>query len=134
MTEAETIVRRFYAALAQGDSAAAFALLDPAVEWTEAERSPYYAGTVSGAVAIVATVFAPIMRDFDDFASTPSDFVSQDDRTVSFGFYTGRVRNGGANLKASFVHVWTVRAGRIVRFAQHTDTAAWAEALDRKSV
>lgn len=129
MTEAETIVRQFYAALARGDSATAFALLSSSIEWTEAERSPYYAGTVTGIDAIVASVFAPIGLEFDDFAGTPSDFISQDDRTVSFGRYTGRAKNGSGSLNAPFVHVWTVQDGLIVRFVQHTDSAAWNEAL-----
>ncbi len=129
MTEAETIVRSFYAALARGDGAAAFARLGPKIEWTEAERFPYFDGTVTGADAVATTIFAPITRDFDDFAATPSDFVSQNDRTVSFGLYTGRVKNGGGKLRAPFVHLWTAQAGLLVRFVQYTDTAAWAEAL-----
>ncbi len=132
MIEAETIIRHFYAALARGDSAAAFALFSPAIEWTSAERSPYYSGTVTGTEAILAKVFAPISRDFDDFASTPSDFVSRDDRTVSFGVYTGRARNGDGALKAPFVHVWTVQDGRIIRFVQYTESGAWAEALGKE--
>jgi uncharacterized protein len=129
MTEAETIMRHFYGALARGDSGAAFALFSPTIEWTSAERSPYYAGTVTGTEAIVAKVFAPINQDFDGFASTPSDFVSQDDRIVSFGVYTGRAKIGGRALNAPFAHVWTVRDGRIVRFIQYTESGAWAEAL-----
>lgn len=129
MTEAEGVVRSFYAALGRGDNAAALALLSPGIEWTEAERSPYYAGAAVGVEAVVETVLAPIGRDFDDFACTPDDFVSQGERTASFGFYTGRAKASGCALRAPFAHVWTVRDGAITRFVQYTDSALWAEAL-----
>ena len=106
-------------------------MLSSGVEWTEAERSPYYAGTVIGSGAIVDTVLAPIGRDFEDFACAPEDFISQDGRTVSFGLYTGRAKAGGGVLKASFVHVWTVKDGEITRFVQYTDSAVWADALSK---
>ncbi len=108
-------------------------MLSPAIEWTEAERFPYFDGTVTGPGAVATTIFAPISHDFDDFAATPSDFVSQDDRTVSFGLYTGRAKIGGGELRAPFVHLWTAQAGLLVRFVQYTDTAAWAEALKANS-
>src|SRR5579862_8443132 len=123
MTDAETVVRAFYAALANGRADVALASLSPEVEWTETKGSPYFAGTVKGVDAVVSTVLQPIGHDFDDFATTPNDFVSADARTVSFGHYTGRSKQAGLQLDVPFVHVWTVEDGRIVRFVQYTDTA-----------
>ena len=40
--------RRFYDALDRGDVPTVLSLLDPQVEWTEAERFPYYGGTWAG--------------------------------------------------------------------------------------
>ena len=39
------LVQEFYAALGRGDVPGVLALLHPALEWTEAERFPYYSGT-----------------------------------------------------------------------------------------
>lgn len=128
MSHTETVVRDFYAALGRGEAPAALALLDPEVKWTEAELTPYYTGDVTGSAAIVKTVFEPIGRDFEDFAVTAEDFVTQGDRTAAFGVYTGRFRTGGA-LRAPFVHLWTVRNGNIVRFIQYTDSTAWTNAI-----
>jgi ketosteroid isomerase-like protein len=47
------IVQDFYAALGRGDVAAVLRLLDPQVEWTEAERFPYYSGTWHGHQAVL---------------------------------------------------------------------------------
>lgn len=129
MTDTESIVRSFYAALGRGDLEAAFALLDKQVKWTEAERSPYYAGEVTGVYAIVDTVLGPLGRDFVNFAATPSDFLTQGDRTAAFGLYTGRFRPSGTLLRAPFVHLWTVRNGRLARFVQYTDSAAWSATM-----
>lgn len=128
MTGSAIAVRKFYASLGCGDMSAALALLDADVEWQEAERSPYYSGTVRGVTAVVTTVFEPINRDFEDFTCTSSDFLTDADRTIALGLYTGRAKSGGGKPCAPFVHVWTVRDGMIVGFIQYTDSAAWAEA------
>jgi ketosteroid isomerase-like protein len=126
MSDTEGTIRSFYDALARGDADTAFGLFDPSIEWEETERSPYYAGVVVGTAAIVETVFSPINREFDGFACTELDFITQGDRTAVLGSYIGRRRSTGRELKAPFVHVWRVGDGAIVRFNQYTDTAAWA--------
>ena len=61
MSQALEIAQAFYASLAKGDVSGALALLDPAVEWTEAERSPYFAGTLRGPDTVVEKVLAPVI-------------------------------------------------------------------------
>ena len=39
----------------------------------------------------------------------------------------------GNELDVPFVHVWTLRDGKAVRFRQFLDTAGWNEALTRES-
>jgi ketosteroid isomerase-like protein len=80
-------VKQFYSLLAAGDNSAALPLLDPEIEWTEAERTPYFAGTMHGIDAVVSGLFAPLARDFENFTTTPSDFVADGDRVVSTGRY-----------------------------------------------
>jgi len=45
------------------------------------------------------------------------------------GRYTGAYRGTGAALDAQFCHVWTLRDGKIVKFQQYTDTAAFQAAM-----
>ncbi|MEJ0064690.1 MAG: hypothetical protein WDM85_04035 [Caulobacteraceae bacterium] len=74
----------------------------PEVEWTEAEGSPYFAGTVKGAEAVVSTVLAPIGAAFDDFARTPSDFIAEAGRVAASGpIRAWRGRPGGASRPRS---------------------------------
>jgi ketosteroid isomerase-like protein len=85
-------VKLFYSLLASGDSSAALQLLDPEIEWTEAERTPYFAGTMIGPDAVIAGLFAPLARDFDNFITTPSDFVTERDRWFLSGDTRGFVK------------------------------------------
>ncbi|WP_181969712.1 nuclear transport factor 2 family protein [Paraburkholderia sp. DHOC27] len=132
MSDTETTVRSLYAALERGDAAAALALFDPHIKWTEAKSSPYYQGTVEGVDAVVKTVLEPIANDFDKFVIEPVQFVTESDRCAAFGLYSGPVRATGRHLEADFVHLWTVRDGRLTSFRQYTDGAAWIEAFAKR--
>jgi ketosteroid isomerase-like protein len=82
-----------------------------------------------GPDAVIAGLFAPLARDFDDFTTTPSDFVTERDRVVSFGRYKGIRKSNGRLMSAPFVHLWTVLNGCLRRFVQFTGSAAWNEAI-----
>jgi ketosteroid isomerase-like protein len=69
-------LRKFYDALGRGDLPAVLRLLDPHVEWTEAERFPYYGGTWRGPDAIVQGLLEPLGRDWSRFEVNPEDFVT----------------------------------------------------------
>ena len=129
MTKAETIVRRFYQALARGDVPAVMSLLDENIAWTEAEGFPYYSGTWHGPQAVLENLLKPLARDWQDFSAKAHEFIAQGDRIVSLGTYSGRFKKTGRSLSAPFAHVWTVRDGKLTRFDMHTDTAKVLEAL-----
>ncbi len=130
MPTALDTVREFYELLAGGDLAAVLRLLDPKIEWTEAERFPYYGGTWIGPHAIAAGLFEPLGRDWASFAVNAEAFVTEGDQVVSFGRYVGTYRATGRAMTAAFAHHWTVREGKLARFVQHTDTAKVLEAID----
>ncbi len=123
------VVRRFYEALGRGDVAAVLGLLAPTLDWTEAERFPYYGGTWHTPEAIVHGLLAPLERDWEHFSARPESYVSEGERVVSLGTYRGKYRKTGRSMVAPFAHVWTVREGKVVGFVQHTDTAKVLEAL-----
>jgi ketosteroid isomerase-like protein len=122
-------VTRFYDALGRGDVAAVLELMDPQIEWTEAERFPYYSGTWRGPDAVLANLLVPLSRDWDSFSARADDFISDGDRVVSLGAYTGSYRETGRSISAPFAHIWTVRGDKLARFRMYTDTAKVLEAL-----
>jgi uncharacterized protein len=128
MEDTESVVQKLYAALAHGNVAGAVALMSPRIEWLEAKHTPYYTGLVIGPDKVVETVLEPVNKDFENFAITEVDYITQGPRTAAIGIYRGRRRQTGQELRAPFVHIWEVIDGKIVRFTQYTDSGAWAEA------
>jgi len=129
MTSPIEIVQRFYDALGRADGPGVLATLNDNVEWTEAERFPYYTGTGHGPQAVVDNLLVRVANDRDDFAATPSDFIADGDRVVALGTYTGTFKKTGRDISVPYAHVWTVSGGTLAKFVQYTDTAKVLEAL-----
>jgi hypothetical protein len=121
-------VRAGYDAFARGDVPAVLGLLDPQVEWTEAAGFPY-PGTFVGPQAVLNGVFMKLGAEWEGWSAVPQQFVAQGDVVVALGDYGGRYRATGRKFSAPFVHVWTFRGGKVVRFRQHTDTVLVREAM-----
>lgn len=124
----EQLIRSLYDAFARGDGAALLGALDPNVHWMEAEnifladRNPYI-----GPQAVAEGVFGRIAQAWTGFTVTPQDFVTEGDTVVVLGRYGGTFTATGKVLDAQFVHVWTVRDGKITRFQQYADTLQFAQ-------
>jgi len=116
-------VRHFYNSLLHGDLQAIFATLNDKMEWTEAERFPYYSGTWHGPQAVFDNLLIRVADDGDGFAATPSDFIVDGNRVVALGTYTGKYKKTGRTIAVSYAHVWTVRGDTLLKFVQYTDTA-----------
>ena len=123
------IVKSFYAALDRGDISSALATLHGELEWTEAERAPYYTGTWHSPEDVYDKLFVPLLRDWEGFSLTPHDFIGSGERVVSLGAYSGTFKATGKAMTAPFAHAWIVRGDRISRFIQYTDTITIREAM-----
>ena len=126
------IVRAFYGALGRGDVPAAVSLLASEIEWTEAERSPYFAGTWRTPQAVVDGLLSRLNCDWLDFSAGAKTYVANGELVVAFGDYAGTNRVTGRSITAPFAHLWTVRRGKIVAFVQwYPDTAKVLEAMQK---
>jgi ketosteroid isomerase-like protein len=126
VSEAEALVRRAYEAYAAGDAAAVFAPLDAAVEIVQTPLLPW--GGVHRGHAGARTFFR-ILGEHTEAVPAPAQFIVAGDEVAVTGRLRGRARRTGAAIDVAFVHVWTVREGRVVRFAAYIDTAAMLAAL-----
>lgn len=100
MTTPVDTVRRLYDAFGRGDVPAVLLLLDAQVEWTEAERFPYYGGTWRGPQAVLDNLLKPPSSDWDGFSAKAREFTAQGDRVVSLGTYSGTFKKTGRSLSA----------------------------------
>lgn len=124
-----SIVRLFYDALAAGDVAAVLGLLHPELRWTEAEGFPYFSGTWTKPVDVLERLLVPLSRDWDDFAATPAEFVTDGCVVVTFGAYSGISKATGKTMYAPYAHRWECRDEKLQRFDMYTDTLLVQRAL-----
>ena len=129
MTTPVQLVQKFYSALSVGDIPTILSVLDSDLEWTEAERFPYYGGTWDRPQAVIDNLLVPLGRDWDNFSANVEDYIAEDNRIVAFGTYSGTYKPTGHAMTSPFAHVWKARDGRLSHFTQYTDTAKVLEAL-----
>lgn len=73
-------------------------------------------------------VFARIGTEWDGFAVSPKEVLDAGDTVVGHGYYSGKFRGTGRDVRAQFAHVFSSRNGKVVKFQQYTDTAQFKEA------
>ncbi len=123
------LVRRSYVAFARDDLDAVLADMDPEIEWHQAQGLPH-GGFYRGVDEVRRNIFDPLDEEWwDEFTAEPDEFLDAGAEVVVLGRYRGVAKETGKRLDVPFVHVWTVRDGKAVRFRQFLDTAGWVAAL-----
>lgn len=123
------VVAGIYQAFAEGNPEAFAAALHPDIVWMEAESNTYAdLNPYAGPQAVMEGVIGRVLGDWDDFTVTPEAFITEGDRVVVTGRYTGVYRATGKPINAQVVHVWTVQDGQAITFQQYVDTLQLAEA------
>jgi ketosteroid isomerase-like protein len=128
VTNALQIIQDHYAASARGDLDGMLAPLADDAEWTEMAGFPY-AGTYVGPAAVADGVFRRIGAEWTDYRAEPEELISDGSAVVALGVYSGTYTATGRSMRARFVHHWTVRDGKVVRFEQYTDTFLVRQAM-----
>lgn len=123
------IVRRSYDAFARDDMDGVLADMHPDIEWHQAQGLPH-GGLYHGLDEVKRNIFDPLDDEWwDEFTATPDEFLDAGDEVVVIGRYRGRAKGTGKSLDVPFVHVWTLRDEKAIRFRQFLDTAGWVAAL-----
>ena len=123
------VVHALYAAFARRDIQAMLACLAPDVVWCEPEN-PFNpaAGAHRGHEDFLRWV--QVDRDAEQIELLePSQFLSNEDAVAVVGRMRCRAKTTGRAYESDFVHVVTLRDGRIVRFQEFFDTYAAGEAF-----
>lgn len=124
------IVMRSYDAFARGDMDGVLGDMDPDIEWHQAQGLPH-GGYYRGLDEVRRNIFDPLDTEWwDDFTATPDEFLDAGEHVVVLGRYRGVAKQTRRPLDVPFVHVWTVRGDKAVRFRQFLDTAGWVAALE----
>jgi ketosteroid isomerase-like protein len=118
------VVRKGYEAFGRGDIDGLLAQLDPNVEWrTPGPEDLPTAGQRRGHAA-VQEFFQTLAGLLEIQRFEPKQFIAQDEMVVVTGDDTARVKATGTTLESRFVHVFTVRNGKVVGFEEYFDVSA----------
>lgn len=118
------VVRKGYEAFGRGDIDGLLEQLDPDVEWrTPGPEDLPTAGQRRGHAA-VQEFFQTLAGLLEIQRFEPKQFIAQDEMVVVTGDDTSRVKATGTTLEIRFVHVFTVRNGKVVAFDEYVDTSA----------
>jgi ketosteroid isomerase-like protein len=128
------IAQQAYESFKKGDIQTLLKLMSDDIDWELPEiDSVPIAGRRSGRDA-VSEFFAMVARDQEVIAFEPQEFVAERDKVVALGHYKWRVKDTDREFASDFVHIFTVRDGRIVAFREHFDTAAVAAAYQKAMI
>lgn len=123
------LIRSLYAAFGRGDIATIVAAVTLDIEWRlNGSRSDHpLLGSWKGPQGVQA-FFDELGRiqDFSEF--TPREFLSSGDRMFVLGHYASTMRKNGRKAASDWVHIFTVRNGKLAAFLEFTDTAEFARA------
>jgi ketosteroid isomerase-like protein len=119
-------VRGAYDAFNRGDIPSVLETYDAEIEWTEPGGGNAPAGTFRGRDSVAQDVFGAVPENFEEFSVDTDEFKDEGERIVVTGRFQGTAK-GGATLDATFEHVLDMRGGKVVRFQNNVDEAAWAQ-------
>jgi ketosteroid isomerase-like protein len=120
------VLRRGYAAFAEGDVPAVLALLDQGITWYTPDSVPY--GGHFTSPQEVGAFFGTIPQNYISFAVVPHTYLEAGDTVVVMGDLRGRTF-ADRPLDLPFVHIWTMRDGKATSFTEHFDSVKLNEAL-----
>lgn len=124
-----SVVRRGYEAFGRGDINGLLELFDDQIRWvTPGPPALRTSGQRTGRQA-VAEFFAAVNEVHDIQRFQPKEFIAQGDRIVVLGDETTRVKATGNVVELDWVHVFTMRNGKVAAFQEFFDTAAVVAAM-----
>jgi len=126
MSQAEVApVQSLYAAFGHGDIATIITATNGGS--TAAARTHPLLGSWKGPQGVQA-FFEELARlqDFSEF--TPREFLYAGGRVFVLGYYASTMGKNGRKAASDWVHIFTVRGGKVAGFLEFTDTADFARA------
>ena len=131
----EQIIRQTYAAYLSGNLEAVLNSCSEDTEWLACgppEHLPY-AGRYRGPEQ-VARYFAILDDKETSTHLVAQEFIAAGDQVIVFGNYKASVNANGQRFETDFVHVFTLRDGKITNFRDYYDTAAAVAAYNGEDV
>ncbi|WP_448624904.1 nuclear transport factor 2 family protein [Geodermatophilus sp. URMC 64] len=121
------IARSGYAAFAAGDIPGVLGLFADDLVWSTPE-SIRFGGVYRGPQG-AGEFFSKLPQNFAELHVEPESYLEAGDTVVVQGRHRGRTVAGNSFDGVPWVHIWTLRGGRVTSFTEVMDTAPIALAL-----
>lgn len=128
--QTKQVVMQAYQSYKEHDIKGILKLTDDKIEWIgpESDYIPF-AGSYHGKDQ-VTQFFSKLEQAQDVLKFEPQTFIAEGDKVAVTGISSWHVKASGQTYDSPWVHIFTIRDGKIARFEQHSHTAA-AEAAFR---
>lgn len=128
------IIQQIYAAFKAKDLPAVLQLQSESAEWSvagPADKIPWAAARRGheGVADFLKVLAQWLVAEVFDINA----YFEKDDKVVALGFQKGYVRPTNIPYEFEFVHVWTLKDGKVERFRVYYDTDYVAGVLAKKS-
>lgn len=116
------VVQQAYQYFKSGNIEGVLSLMSSDVDWRlpEVENMPH-SGTRKG-IEQVTEFFAILGEVQDARLFDPKEYIAQGERVAALGRYIWDVKPTGREYASDFVHIFTVRDGKIAAFDEYFDT------------
>ena len=98
------------------------------IRWTEAKGFPY-GGTYIGLESVFEKVFDRLKKEWIGFKFKLEGYVSEGDKVVAFGTYSGVFKQTNKHFEARVAHIWKLQAGKIISFEQIVDSKSVSDSM-----
>ena len=122
-------VKEMYAAFSRGDAAFIVGNVADQVSWEVEGPSEITSSGIRRSPNEVVQFFAAIADQAESQKLEMTEFLSSGETVASFGRYQGTIKATGVPVDIPIAHYFKFRDGKIVRFAQVSNTAAVLEAI-----
>ena len=128
MSEQTAVVHQICDMFRKGDIPGILGCIDPDSELVfEGPSEVPWAGTYRGRGGW-STFFERVGVNLDILGMTMDIFAAENDNVVAVGRYQARVKHTGKTFDSPLVHLWTIRAGLVMKCHETTNTAVEAAA------
>ena len=122
------VVQKAYEYFKSGNIEGVLSLMSSDVDWRlpKVENMPH-SGTRKGLEQV--TEFFSTLADVQDAKEfDPNEFIAQGEKVAALGQYRWNVKSTNREYESDFVHIFTVRDGKITGFDEYFDTTLATDA------
>jgi ketosteroid isomerase-like protein len=116
------LVKQCYEAYTTGDGPRLLALMEPDIEWDIPEVPGIAHSGKRHGTAGVAEFFRLVSEGQQLRNFQPQEFFAHGDRVVVLGHHDWTVRANGCDFGSDWVHIFTVKDGKVASFREVMDT------------